>query len=245
VIRLTENRGVSVARNRAVEASTGDWLAFLDADDWFLPNKLELQRRCIVENPRAVLVYSGVREIPLDGPEKDGNFTPPEDLAWRLRYHCALALCSVMLHRQAFDAVGGFDPVYRAPEDWDLWLKVAARFSTAAFAAVPEPLAVYRRVDGSLSSNAMRYFKVRPAIIENRSLYRTSGLTRFMLRRQIHAFNHYDTAIAIREEGSTEDLRLIFKSLALWPFPNRMLPMQRYLIAAVMLKQHVEKRLGR
>jgi glycosyltransferase involved in cell wall biosynthesis len=59
VIRLAENMGVSVARNRGVQASTGDWLAFLDADDWFLPEKLDAQRRCALEHEHAVLIYTG------------------------------------------------------------------------------------------------------------------------------------------------------------------------------------------
>jgi glycosyltransferase involved in cell wall biosynthesis len=239
VIRLAENSGASVARNRAVEASSGDWLAFLDADDWFLPNKLELQRRCIQENPHAVLVFGGYRVIPVGGSEQEGLWTPPSDLHWRLRYQCCFTLCSAMLRRDVFEAVGGFNPAYRNCEDWDLWLRIAARFSPESFAAIPEPLFVYRRVAGSLSSNAGQLFKVRSAIIENGSLYQTSGLTSRLLRRKIHAFNHNDAAIALREEGSPEDLGLILRSLVLWPFPNKMLPWIRYKTAVVMLMQHL------
>jgi glycosyltransferase involved in cell wall biosynthesis len=239
VIRLAENSGASVARNRAVEASSGDWLAFLDADDWFLPNKLELQRRCIQENPHAVLVFGGYRVIPVGGSEQEGLWTPPSDLHWRLRYQCCFTLCSVMLRRDALEAAGRFDPAYRHCEDWDLWLRIAARFSAEAFAAVPAPSFVYRRVAGSLSSNAMQLFKARSAIIETRRLYQTSGLTGFFLRRKIHAFNHNDAAMAVREEGSAEDLGLILRSLALWPFPNKMLSLMRYKTAIIMLMQHL------
>jgi len=239
IVRLKENCGLPVARNRAVEASTGDWLAFLDADDWFFPQKLQLQRRCIRENPDAVLVYSGFRLRFIDGSERDGTFISPGDLHWRLRYHGAFHVGSVMLRRDAFDAVGGFNPSYRRCEDWDLWLRIANRFSTAAFAVVPEPLVAYRQVPESLSSDAMRMFEMKAVLIESRSLYGKSGLNRLLLRRQIHAFNHYDTAIAVREQGSKQFLRLMFRSFVLWPFPNKMLPLNRYKTAVVMLMQYL------
>lgn len=238
-IRLPQNMGVSVARNRGVEASTGDWLAFLDSDDWFLPKKLEMQRQCIDENPNAVLVYTGHRVIPIGREEYDIPLVAPRELSWRLRYHCAFHLGSVMLRRDAFEASGKFDPAMRTAQDWELWLRVLARYTAGAFAAVPETLVVYRRVTGSLGSSAMRYLKVRPAIIDNRSLFGTTGLRRSLLRRRIHAFNLYDTALAVRDDGSSQYLHLVLKSLALWPFPDRMLTVTRYKVAFVMFLQHI------
>jgi len=245
VIRLAENMGVSVARNRGVQDSTGDWLAFLDADDWFLPEKLERQRQCALKNPQAVLLYTGFRIINIDKSECGGRFVPPNKLWPMLRYRCLFLLSSVVMRRDAFDAVGGFNPAHPAAQDWDLWLKLAVRYSVKRFAALPEPLAVYRRVAGSLSSSAMRYFHERKAIIKSNCLLGTSGISRFFWRQRIAAFNYYDTAIALREEGSLLDLPFIFKSIALWPFPSSEMPLKRYKVAAVMLKQHLFRSLGR
>jgi glycosyltransferase involved in cell wall biosynthesis len=239
VIRLAENMGVSVARNRGVQASTGNWLAFLDADDWFLPEKLESQRRCSLDNPQVVLIYTGYRMIGIDGSESCGQFFWPRELWPTLRYRNPLNLSSVLLRRDAFDAVAGFDPAFRTAQDWDLWLRLVAIYSVKSFAALPEPLVVYRRVAGSISSNAMRYYFDRVPIINSYCLLGTAGLSRFLWLRRVSAFNYYDTAIALREEGSPLDLPFILKSIALWPFPCNGMPMRRFKVVVVMVKQHI------
>jgi len=236
--------GVSVARNRGVQASTGDWIAFLDADDWFLPKKLELQRRCALEHERAVLIYTCFLTS-IDGHESPARFNPPEILWPMLRYRCAIHIGTVVLRREAFDAVEGFDPSLRGVEDWDLWLRLVSRYSVKSVAAVPEPLAVYRTTPGSLSSNAMRLFEAKAGIIERRCLYGVSGPSRYFWRRRILAFLLYDTSLALRDEGSLLDLRFILKSIALWPLFWSGMPMKRYKVAAVMAKQHLLRRLSR
>jgi glycosyltransferase involved in cell wall biosynthesis len=239
VIRLGTNCGVSVARNRAVEASTGDWLALLDADDWFLPRKLEMQRQCVLDHPNAVLVYTGMFLKPPDGPAVEHKFWPLSEVARRHRYTSLFLPSTVLLRRDAFDAAGGFDPAYPTLEDWEMWLKLAERYSTSAFAAVPTPLVMYRRVPGSLSSKITPIIKETRPIVEKRSLYHTSGITRILLRRRILSFCAYDHALTLRGDGEDGFLHLMLRSLALWPLPNRMLPMIRYKMALVMILQHL------
>jgi glycosyltransferase involved in cell wall biosynthesis len=236
VIRLAENMGVAIARNRAIQASTGDWIAFLDADDWFLPEKLELQRRCALENERVVLIYTAFRIIAVDGSESEGRFFMPKEILPMLRYRNRLHASSVVLHRDAFDAIGGFDPALRTAQDWDMWLRIAARYSVELFAAVPEPLVVYRRITGSLSTSAMRYFHQRRPIIGGSCLFGTSGVSRFLWRQRISAFNYYDTSESLRDEGSLSYLPFMLMSFVLWPFPCIAMP-NRYKIAIVMAMQ--------
>jgi glycosyltransferase involved in cell wall biosynthesis len=245
LIRLTENLGVSVARNRGVEASTGDWIAFLDADDWFLPEKLERQQCCALENKEAVLIYTAARILAADGSQRDGRFVTPTKLWPLLRYRNPIFLSTAVVRRDAFDAVGGFDPSLRNGQDWDLWLRIAARYSVGKFAAMPEPLAFYRQLAGSLSSSAMRSFPHHAEICASSSLLGTAGLSRLVWRLRISAFLYYDLSIALREEGSLHDLAFILKSIAFWPFPWSEMPMKRYKVAAVMVKQHFFRRLSR
>lgn len=241
VIRLGENMGVSVARNRGVQESTGDWIAFLDADDWFLPEKLEMQRRCALENENAVLIYTGFINS-VNGVETPVRFNPPASLRSKIRYRCAIHLSTVAVRRDAFEAVGRFDPSIRNCQDWDLWLRFAALYSVSRFTGVPEHLAVYRRIPGSLSSSAMRSFNARIGFLDARCLFGLAGAARRVWRCKIEAFIRYDIAIELRDQGSPLDLPFILKSIALWPFPWDEMPMSRYKIAAVMLRQHLVRR---
>ncbi len=236
VIRLKENSGVSVARNRGVEVSTGNWIAFLDADDWWMPEKLERQRQCAFENPRAMLLYTGFRILPVDGPEYDGQFFAPREIWPMLRYRSRIHLSTVITRRDAFDAVGGFNSSLRIAQDWDLWLRLAARYSAELFDAVPEPLVVYRRVSGSLSTSAMRYFHERKAIMKSTCLIGTSGFSRYLWRRRVLAYNYYDTSQSLREEGSLFFLPFMLMSFAYWPFRCIAMP-NRYKTAIVMAMQ--------
>src|SRR4029077_12607357 len=120
----------------------------------------------------------------------------------------------------------------------DLWIRLAMRYSIRAFAAVPEPLAIYRRTPGSQSSGAMRTFKRHALLLEKRLLDGTSGLSRMAWRRWISAFQYYDAAIALREEGSRLDLEFLVRSLMCWPFPTSLAPLKRYKVFASMIVQH-------
>lgn len=244
VLCLPQNSGVSIARNRGVEASTGDWIAFLDADDWFLPEKLEHQYRLARDRAEAALIYTGFRMIAPDGSTCEARFFPPGKLWPMLRYRNCLHLSSVVLRRSEFEAVGGFNPALRTAQDWDLWLRLVARYSYSvqSFDAVPQPLSVYRKVPGSLSSDAMRYFYQRIPLIESSCLLGTTGFSRMLWRRRIKSFNYFDTALALREEGSATDLRFALKSIALFPFPSRVTPLRRYKVAACMAKQHFRRK---
>jgi len=246
VIRLAQNVGVPGARNEGIQASTGDWIALLDADDWFLPDKLKWQQRCVLENQHAVLIYARVREIAIDGTEADSRLVWPDEMWPMLRWVCGIdGVSTVLFRREAYDSVGGFDVSLKVCEDWDLWLRLALRYSVKSFVFMPVTVAVYRRVAGSMSSDAMRYFKARCYMLESKCLVGTAGLSRLLWRQQIAAFNCQTTAIGLREEGSPLDLRFILKSIVLWPFPSRAVSMRRYKIAALMMKQHLFGRLAR
>lgn len=153
------NGGPAGARNRGLAQARGELIAFLDADDAWLPDKLALQVRSLKDAPGAALVHSDVYYYDEATGVRTRRDFPRGDYAG----HCYLLLfqgsrvtfSSVVVRRECLEQVGGFDETIRhaSVEDYDLLLRVARRF---AFAYTPEPLVVYRLHDGNGSGNLAR-----------------------------------------------------------------------------------------
>ena len=130
VIRVPFQRGVSAARNTGVAASTAPWIAFLDSDDEWLPEKLERQAAWVRHNQqfrilqtREAWIRNGVRVNPPATHEKTGG-----DLFSASLERCMITPSSVMMHRELLAEVGGFNEAMPACEDYDLWLRITARY---------------------------------------------------------------------------------------------------------------------
>lgn len=137
------NRGPAAARNRGASAATARYLAFLDSDDLWLPRKLEVQVDFLEVNPdhrfcqsEEIWQRKGLRVNPLKKHAKPSG----------LVFEACLGLClispsSVMLRRDFFEELGGFDESFPVCEDYELWLRAALR---SAFRTLEEPLVLKR-----------------------------------------------------------------------------------------------------
>ena len=141
----------AAARNRAIAASTGELVAFLDADDTWHPEKLARQVAALAAAPEAGACYAVARFVDGSGRPLDVR-KPPRALSGlifpRLVRGNFIILASMMVRRRCLEAVGAFDatlPVFGC-EDWDLWLRLARRY---AIVAVDEELVRYRVHDGN------------------------------------------------------------------------------------------------
>jgi glycosyltransferase involved in cell wall biosynthesis len=236
-VRLLQhpNRGVAASRNRGIEEATGDWIALLDSDDAFLKDKLLLQVRAVEQNPSALLVYTGTRLVFHDGSARDCPAVSQSQLWPALRYRSLFAPSSALIKRSALLACGGFDVRFSGVADWELWLRFMRCNSRAAFAAVSEPVTIYRVVAGSMSSNVMGMLAEQRALLVSHLLTDLSGVRRLLWRRLLSAKFLYDSSIIFREQGHSACLNLAIQSLIQWPFPGRVLPVLRYKVIAHML----------
>jgi glycosyltransferase involved in cell wall biosynthesis len=122
------NSGVSAARNHGIRHASCEWLAFLDSDDAWLPDKLKKQAELIEQHPDYRLCHTqenwirnGVRVNQMKKHTKSGGHIFRQCLPL-----CVISPSSVLIHRTLFEDVGLFDETLPACEDYDLWLRICA-----------------------------------------------------------------------------------------------------------------------
>lgn len=154
------NGGPSAARNAAIAQAWGEYINPLDADDYLLPTKIEKSVALLQRHPEAVAVYGhgvpvlpdGVTEIPQARPPLPSGDVFCEWLIGMMSGGTYSVMGSFMLRRQAVLDAGGFDESFRAAEDWDLWLRLAAEHP---FVALDEALVYYRRLPNGAHTNRL------------------------------------------------------------------------------------------
>lgn len=147
-----KNSGQTRAKNVGISRSKGAFIAFCDADDMWLSDKLERQMPLFVSDAVAV-VYSRTQRIFADGQcIADAN---PEPLhSGRITRHLFrsnfIPFGTSVVRRACLEAVGGFDENYRMGIDWDLWLRMSTRYE---FRVLDEVTYLYRVWPGQMSNN--------------------------------------------------------------------------------------------
>lgn len=152
-IRLSRNGGVSAARNVGIEAARGELIAFLDADDEWLPEKISRQIAEYKSRPNLSLVSCYANNVTLSGEILDRHNAHREAVtgarAWlALLKYPFIFTSAVMIPKALLIQTGGFDPRMRVAEDQDLWIRLA-RMGDVGF--VRESLVLKRYVPQSLS----------------------------------------------------------------------------------------------
>lgn len=215
-----QNAGVSTARNAAIQQARGEWLAFVDSDDVWLPEKLEHQLKLGATDQNTNLIFTN--HFRWDGNRdlcpayKENENLPEGDVTRLLIAKCVFLPSTVIVRRRAVVEAGLFNPKLRSGEDWDLWLRLAVLGLSVLGAR--EPLVRYRCWPGSLTSR--RRFESLDAnvhVLENNFepiSKKFPGLREEMMRSLGSAQNRRDLLAA---QLSLNDKRALSKIMkAVW-----------------------------
>jgi peptidoglycan/xylan/chitin deacetylase (PgdA/CDA1 family)/2-polyprenyl-3-methyl-5-hydroxy-6-metoxy-1,4-benzoquinol methylase len=146
--------GVSAARNAGVAVARGEWLCFLDADDWLAPRAFDRLLALARADPDAAVLVGGATRVGEGGEVWDYDSRDLSDPFAVLSTHCSIAIHSALVRRAAVRELGGFDESLRSSEDWDLWQRLAR--AGRRFAQTRARVAFYRARPGSLSRDLPR-----------------------------------------------------------------------------------------
>ena len=221
------HKGISAARNFGIHQARGEYIAFLDADDFWAPTKIEEQVKSLRFQNELGLIYSGFFLIDQDGqviakrsPVKVIN--PPLKMLL-LGNIISGSSTTAFVPRQVFDIVGEFDEQIKGAEDWDMWIRISEKFSILA---IDKPLAFIRLHSQNTTSNIDSMDFHQQVVI--RKFFQNHDLPPDIkrLRRRAFANVKLSTAnFAFKQKKFKKATQLSCESLLLFPFS-----LQAYLI---------------
>ncbi|MGC9502456.1 glycosyltransferase [Baaleninema sp.] len=147
------NAGQAESRNRGAKLASGEFLSFIDADDLWTSDKLDAQLQALKDHPDAAVAYSWTAHVD----ESDRFFRHGPRLSFEGNVYDKLIIndfvgsgSNVLVRKSAFFDVGGFETSFPPAEDWDLWVRLAAKYR---FVVVPKAQILYRTLTRSASFN--------------------------------------------------------------------------------------------
>ncbi len=208
-----ENRGISGARNRGIRESRGEYIALLDSDDYWLPEKLERQVDRIREEPECGMVATRCSSIAPDGTFRKKN--RPGKSGWILNDIFKanfIRTSSALITRKCFDTVGLFDESLPEGEEYDLWLRIAKQFPIAF---INQPLTVYTDNPRGVSTDSLAGRLVRLKVLEKE--YLKESIPPQLYRKRMSRNYHYVGRHYFKRGNKSEGTRYLRKAFSLDP----------------------------
>jgi len=209
-----ENRGPAAARNAGIKIAKGEYMTFLDADDIWLKNKLEIQVKEMADG----IGLAGVGSC-------DGNIEHTKNISYKeLLIKNRFYNSGVMVKKECLDKVGLFDerPEFKAVEDWDMWIRISKYYKTRY---INSPLVKVRVTQDSISSakNAEKMLHNELSVLK-KNFSENSMNVGWLLKLKSYSYRYYVTAIAYREvKQPIEARKHVLRAISLYPliFFNR------------------------
>lgn len=217
-IKLGKNKGLPTVRNVGIQAAQGKYIAFIDADDIWLPEKLSNGIEFLETNPEFSMVYS--RHVNIDNmgntiDECSKRQLPSGNIFTQLfTEQNFIITSSVLVLKKVFDTVGLFDTKLFNCQDWDMWLRIAFYFKVAS---IDKVLVKYRHNPRSLSKDRNNVLKYQKIIIDktyNEFKEKDNGISEKLYKKRLAS--HYAKAgrhyLRLGDKNlANENLRLSLK----------------------------------
>ena len=211
-----KNSGVSSARNKGIKIARGDWIALLDSDDEWLPNKLNEQINKIKSNLDVKILHSneiwirnGVRVNQMKKHKKFGGYIFEKCLDI-----CRISPSSVMLKKEIFNDIGTFDESLKVCEDYDLWLRITSKYPVC-FLDIP----LIKKYGGhsdqlSKAHDGIEFYRIQSLqkILESKILSKPQTL--LAINMMVNKMNIY--ASGLEKRNKTEELSKLKKNIQYW-----------------------------
>lgn len=208
-----ENRGISGARNAGIKRARGKFIAFLDSDDYWLPDKTVQQLALFKQHPEYALVAARCASIRLDGSYRDKN--RPGKSGWVLEDLFKanfIRTSAAMIKQECFENIGLFDEELRECEEYDLWLRIAAQYPVGF---INKSLAVYVDNPDGASTDSLTGRLYRLRVLEKQ--YLQDNIPAHLYARRIADTCHYIGRHYIKKGEKERGVQYLLKAQKLRP----------------------------
>ena len=215
-----ENQGQSVARSVAIDQACGEYIAFLDSDNMWLPNRLAMGLKAFDQDSSIGVSYGDIITINEQGDElsKENMTRHSGRIVDRLLMDNFVSMNTTLTKKTAIDQVGGMNRNIKRADDYDLWLRLSGQFK---FKYIPEFMAYYRVMENQISSNKDGRFQSNEKIIKDFLENHTSSVSTLEARKGLGAFYARKAAYEASMSRFSRSLYDIFRSLFQFPFWQR------------------------
>ena len=217
LFNFSNNGVIAASRNHGLKEATGDFIAFLDSDDVWYPNKL--QKCAELAAAGSQFICHGELWINSDLTQRTVMYGPASNATYnRLLYkgNC-ISTSTTFIAKPLLDSVQGFDedPEIITTEDYDLWLRLAAENPRTSF--IPEVLGEFHRLADSASSSVLRNFAAELIVLKTHFSTQPQTIINRLRMRRRYAIAHYGAARQLTTQPA-QAIRLFAQAFRLSPF---------------------------